>query len=87
MSFSYTIDGPKHPSGKGGRSMRVTGTYTDAASAGSSVVTGLTKVIQCGVTTSSAVSNGCVESGTAGTLTIKAENDGVDDGLWWAEGY
>jgi hypothetical protein len=85
MSFSYTYDKTKYPV-RGGR-MRVTGTFTDAAFAGSDIVTGLGKLLSYGVQcTDSQTALRAVESSTAGTLTVYATNDGVDDGVWWAEG-
>jgi hypothetical protein len=84
MAFAYTVVGMKRPVG-GGR-LRVNGTFTDAAFAGSDIVTGLAKVLDCGAISADQVAIGCAESATAGTLTVKATNDGVDDGTWWAEG-
>jgi hypothetical protein len=84
MAFSYSYTGQKHPV-RGGR-MRVTGTFTSAAAAGSDIVTGFGKVLACGATANTAVALGCKESSTAGTITIYATNDGSDNGEWWAEG-
>lgn len=83
MSYSYT-NKQKFPLGNG--QYLAYGTFTDAATAGSSVVTGLAKVNACWAASTVAAAIGCVESGTAGTLTIKATNDGTDDGFWFAIG-
>jgi hypothetical protein len=83
MSYSYTVAGkvPMH----NGLTMAY-GTFTDAAAAGSSIVTGLVKVVACQATSTISAAIGIVESGTAGTLTVKAANDGTDDGNWLAFG-
>jgi hypothetical protein len=85
MSWAYTVNG-KFNLGHNGKRIS-TGTFTDAATAGSAVVTGLAKVEYCSATcSSSAAAIGCVESGTAGTITVTATNDGTDDGFWIAIG-
>lgn len=84
MSYAYT-NMQKFPIGNG--QYLSMGTFTDAAAAGSSIVTGLTKVNACWASSSAAIAAlRIVESGTAGTLTIYATNDGTDDGFWFAIG-
>lgn len=83
MAFANTIK-VKFPIGGGW--YIVFGTFTDAAFAGSDIVTGLSKVEFCIAGATTAVAIGCTESATAGTITIKATNDGTDDGYWVAFG-
>ena len=62
------------------------GTYTDAAIAGTDVVTGLGKVVCAFATPDSAITTGCKESATAGTITVYPSEDGTEDGFWMAIG-
>lgn len=86
MAYAYTVTTPI-PVNIGGGLRISMGTFTDAASAGSAVVTGLNKVHFCAAMgATAAMIMGCTESGTDGTITLLATNDGTDDGLWVAIG-
>jgi hypothetical protein len=81
-----TVNSPG-PVNIGGGLRSVSGTITQAAFAGTDVVTGLQKVLHAGVAPSTNVKMTAKESATAGTITIYAENDGVDSGTWFAVGW
>lgn len=85
MAFSSTVT-TEVPTNIGGGLRLSAGTFIDAAAAGSDIVTGLSKVFFCAAIPSTAAGVGCKEAATAGTITVVAENDGTDDGLWVAIG-
>lgn len=80
MAYSYTAK-PRQPDGGG--YMKVFGTFTDAAAAGSEIVTGFSYLATYGATSDE---GNILCSASGGTLTVKAENDGTDDGVWFAIG-
>jgi hypothetical protein len=67
----------------GGGWRRVFGTFTEAALAGSGITTGLSYIREAGA---SSDTGNVRTSISGGTLTIIAENDGTDDGTWYAIG-
>ena len=83
MAFSSTVS-TDIPTNIGGGLRISAGTYTDAAAAGSEIVTGLDAVFFCAAQNSTAAAAGCTASG--GTITVLATNDGTDDGFWVAIG-